>query len=133
MSAVEEIEMAIMRLSPDQYSNFRGWLKDYENEMWDKEMVEDAQAGRFDSFAAEILNDLNNDHCIHLWSTKHPENSGSAIVTYQTTFKRLLTSPMSYTSDLPAQELNPCAGVVDEEENGEEDNQRQSKGEAPAC
>lgn len=66
MNTVEQIESAVMRLSPEEYGNLRNWLKDYENEIWDKEMVEDAESGSLDKLAAEASDDLRSGRCTAL-------------------------------------------------------------------
>ena len=57
MSTIEEIESAVSLLAPSDYEKFRQWLSDYHNRMWDKEMEQDAQAGRLDTLAKEALDD----------------------------------------------------------------------------
>jgi uncharacterized membrane protein len=66
MSTVEEIETAISQLAPSDYEKFRQWLTEYDNRLWDKEMEEDARAGRFDALAKEALDDLKNGRCADL-------------------------------------------------------------------
>lgn len=66
MSTVEEIESAVSRLAPSDYEKFRQWLANYHNRMWDKEMEEDAQAGRLDALAKEALDDLKSGRCTDL-------------------------------------------------------------------
>ena len=63
---MEEIESAVMRLSPEEYAQLRNWLQDYEDEAWDAEMLEDAESGKLDHLAAEALNDLKNNRCTPL-------------------------------------------------------------------
>jgi uncharacterized membrane protein len=66
MSTVEEIESAVSQLAPSDYEKFRQWLSDYHNRKWDKEMEEDAKAGRLDALAKEALDDLKNGRCTDL-------------------------------------------------------------------
>jgi uncharacterized membrane protein len=66
MSTIEEIEVAVSKLPPSDYEKFRQWLSDYDNRLWDKEMEEDARAGRFDVLAKEALDDLKNGRCTDL-------------------------------------------------------------------
>ncbi len=66
MSTVEEIESAVSQLAPPDYAKFRQWLSDYHNRMWDKEMDQDAQAGRLDALAKEALDDLKSGRCTDL-------------------------------------------------------------------
>ncbi len=66
MSTVEEIEVAVSQLAPTDYEKFRQWLAEYDNRLWDKEMEEDAQAGRLDALLNEGLDDLKNGRCTDL-------------------------------------------------------------------
>ena len=66
MSTVEEIEVAVSRLAPSEYEKFRQWLAEYDNRLWDKEMEEDARAGRLDALLNEGLDDLKNGRCTDL-------------------------------------------------------------------
>ena len=60
MSSVEEIESAVRNLSGEEYGRFREWLIEYDNQLWDRQMKEDAEAGRLDDLASEALNDLRS-------------------------------------------------------------------------
>jgi len=66
VSTIEEIEVAVSRLAPSDYEKFRKWLADYDNRLWDKEMEEDAGAGRLDALLNEGLDDLKNGRCTDL-------------------------------------------------------------------
>jgi len=66
VSTIEEIEVAVSRLAPSDYEKFRQWLADYDNRLWDKEMEEDAGAGRLDALLNEGLDDLKNGRCTDL-------------------------------------------------------------------
>ncbi len=66
MSTVEEIKDAVSRLAPSEYEKFRQWLAEYDNRVWDKEMEDDAKAGRLDGLVNEALDDLKNGRCIQL-------------------------------------------------------------------
>jgi hypothetical protein len=66
VSTIEEIEVAVSRLAPSDYEKFRQWLAEYDNRLWDKEMEEDARAGRLDALLNEGLDDLKNGRCTDL-------------------------------------------------------------------
>ena len=51
---LEELQRAILALSADDFREFRHWFLDYHNELWDREMEEDAAAGKFDFLVAEV-------------------------------------------------------------------------------
>jgi len=66
VSTIEEIEVAVSRLAPSDYEKFRQWLAEYDNRLWDKEMEEDARAGRLDALLNEGLDDLKSGRCTDL-------------------------------------------------------------------
>ena len=66
MSTVEDIESAVIRLSPVDYSKFRDWLQEHDNALWDRQMIEDAEAGKFNALAAEAIADYKAGRCTDL-------------------------------------------------------------------
>jgi len=48
MSTVEEIEAAIEKLPPEDVARLTRWLVERDAARWNKEMEEDAKAGRLD-------------------------------------------------------------------------------------
>lgn len=57
MTTLEEIQLAVANLSPEELAQFRKWFLEWEAEAWDKELEADAQAGRLDFLAEEALQD----------------------------------------------------------------------------
>jgi hypothetical protein len=55
MSTVEEIEAAITKLPREQLFRLTQWLKAKFEDEWDRQITEDAQAGRLDNLANEAL------------------------------------------------------------------------------
>ncbi|MDQ2694920.1 MAG: hypothetical protein M3Z21_05990 [Pseudomonadota bacterium] len=55
MSRVEEIQSAIEALSPEEYGRLRQWLSGKDWEQWDKQIADDAQAGKLDFLIKEAL------------------------------------------------------------------------------
>ena len=49
MSTVKEIEAAITKLQPEEIAAVAEWLAEFREEMWDRQIADDAQTGRFDS------------------------------------------------------------------------------------
>ena len=49
MSSVEEIEIAVTQLPQADFSRFRAWLADYENDLWDRQIADDSDAGKLDA------------------------------------------------------------------------------------
>ena len=48
MSSVEEIQSAIVSLSPEEYARLRQWFAARDWEQWDQEIEEDAASGKLD-------------------------------------------------------------------------------------
>lgn len=63
MSNIAEIEEAIQRLSPHQLAELREWFAHFDAERWDRQLEQDASAGRLDGLAAEALADLREGKC----------------------------------------------------------------------
>ena len=66
MSTVHEIENAIRALPPQDLVALRDWFAAFDAEIWDRQMVQDAAAGRLDRFAEEALRDLSEGRCTDL-------------------------------------------------------------------
>ena len=58
MSTVAEIEAAISNLPPQDFAQVRDWLLERDNLLWDKQIEEDAAAGRLDHIIAEVESDI---------------------------------------------------------------------------
>jgi hypothetical protein len=59
MTRIEEIENAVAELPKEELARFREWFAEFEARSWDRELEEDAAAGRLDKLAEEAL----RDHC----------------------------------------------------------------------
>ena len=51
---VKEIETAIMRLPPPDFSELRAWFENYAAQMWDRQIEKDLKAGRLDALLTEV-------------------------------------------------------------------------------
>lgn len=47
MSEIEELENRVQSLSTEEFSKFRDWFFELENELWDKQIASDFRAGKF--------------------------------------------------------------------------------------
>lgn len=56
---ITEIEQAVTKLSEKELAMFREWFDEYYAELWDKQIEEDAKAGRLDKFIAEANEEYN--------------------------------------------------------------------------
>ena len=46
---VKDIEKAIIKLPPSEVIKLSAWFQEFEAQLWDQEIENDAKAGRFDS------------------------------------------------------------------------------------
>lgn len=58
MSAVQELEQAVKRLSEKDFARFREWFEEYDAQLWDKQFERDAKAGKFDKLANQAIADF---------------------------------------------------------------------------
>ena len=56
---VAELEQAITQLSKQELDRFHAWFDEYYAELWDKQIVEDAKAGKLDKLIAEADEEYN--------------------------------------------------------------------------
>lgn len=48
MDTVQEIEVAVSQLSPEQLASFRKWFDEFCEEVWDKQFESDVKSGKLD-------------------------------------------------------------------------------------
>jgi hypothetical protein len=60
MSAIAEIQLAIMALPESEYLELRKWFAGLDWEQWDREIEADSQAGRLDFLVAEAFEARDN-------------------------------------------------------------------------
>ena len=58
MSTVEQIEQAVLALTPAELEAFRRWFADYDQDAWDRQIEADEAAGRLDALADAALASL---------------------------------------------------------------------------
>lgn len=56
---VTELERAVAQLSEEELARFRTWFEEFDAQMWDKQIEEDAKSGRFDQLLAEVDEEYN--------------------------------------------------------------------------
>jgi hypothetical protein len=59
-TAVEEIESAILKLSPQEFGKLADWVLDLDEQNWDKQIERDVTAGKLDFLANEALEELES-------------------------------------------------------------------------
>ena len=55
MTTADEIKQAVLSLPEAEYAKIMDWLHELAEEAWDRQIEEDARAGKLDSLAAEAL------------------------------------------------------------------------------
>ena len=63
MSTIQEIESAITKLKPEEIRAVGKWLDELREQMWDKQIEADAQAGRLDKLMEEAKRDFEAGRC----------------------------------------------------------------------
>ncbi len=53
MTRLEELERAVASLSDEEYREFRRWFLERDWEEWDRQIAEDAEAGKLDFLVKE--------------------------------------------------------------------------------
>lgn len=55
MGNIQEIEEAVLKLSPEELADFRAWFAEFDAAAWDEQIEKDVTAGRLDRLAEEAL------------------------------------------------------------------------------
>jgi hypothetical protein len=63
MDKIEKIGREIREFSPSELAAFRKWFYDFDAEAWDRQIEEDAQAGKIDALAKAALKTLAGGEC----------------------------------------------------------------------
>lgn len=58
MQKLTELEDSISKLSDNEYSEFRQWFWEFENERWDAEIKKDIASKKLDAFAEQAIQDF---------------------------------------------------------------------------
>lgn len=66
MSKIETIEHEIKRLSPAELAVFRSWFREFDAKAWDRQLEEDANAGKLDALADAGLKAFQSGNCSEL-------------------------------------------------------------------
>jgi len=63
MSTVAEIENAIKKLTPEEIRTVGDWLDAFREQLWDRQIEADAQAGKLDKLMEEAKQDYLAGRC----------------------------------------------------------------------
>lgn len=66
MNRVDEIERAILELSPDDFAHIAKRVQELEQERWDNQLDEDSSSGKLD-FLREEAKDQHRDGLLRDW------------------------------------------------------------------
>ena len=55
MTTLETAENVVAHLSPAELTRFRHWFAEFDGDVWDAQIEDDAAAGKLDALAAEAL------------------------------------------------------------------------------
>jgi len=57
MSIVKTLERQVEQLDPKELAEFRDWFLEFEADAWDRQIEQDAKAGKLDALARKALED----------------------------------------------------------------------------
>lgn len=66
MEKIEQIEREIQKLTSSELEAFRKWFLEFDAEAWDRQIEEDARAGKLDHLAARALKAFDSGSCSEL-------------------------------------------------------------------
>ena len=55
MSKVEQIELQVSKLSPQELAHFRAWYSTFDADAWDQQLEQHAASGKLDRLADKAL------------------------------------------------------------------------------
>lgn len=62
-TAIEQIESAILKLSPQELTQLTDWLLDLDEQRWDRQIECDVAAGKLDFLTQEALAEMESGNC----------------------------------------------------------------------
>ncbi len=63
MSTLEQIEIAILNLSTDEFKQFKQWFLDLDYQKWEQQLEQDVAAGKLEELANEAIAEFDSGHC----------------------------------------------------------------------
>jgi hypothetical protein len=64
--STEDLQTAVTELSAPELARFSAWFEEYLAEQWDRQIEEDAKAGRLDHLAEQALAEYRQGHFTQL-------------------------------------------------------------------
>ncbi|KAM3096709.1 hypothetical protein ACKFKG_07870 [Phormidesmis sp. 146-35] len=62
MLTLEQLETAILQLSPNDFNQLLEWFFDLDYQRWDEQLENDIAAGKLDNLAEEAIADFEAGH-----------------------------------------------------------------------
>jgi hypothetical protein len=62
MLTLEQIESAILQLSPDEYKKLIEWFADLDYQRWDEQLEKDIADGKLEALAQEAIAEFKAGH-----------------------------------------------------------------------
>ena len=63
MLTIEQIETAILTLSPDEFQRLRQWFSDVDYQRWDEQLERDVADGKLNTLAEEAIAEFKAGYC----------------------------------------------------------------------
>ncbi|MCC5670266.1 hypothetical protein LC653_42395 [Nostoc sp. CHAB 5784] len=63
MLTLEQIESAILQLSPNEYQKLLEWFADLDYQRWDEQLEKDIADGKLEAFAQEAIAEFEAGNC----------------------------------------------------------------------
>ncbi|MEK6280455.1 MAG: hypothetical protein AABN95_08905 [Acidobacteriota bacterium] len=63
---IEELEVVVSRLSPEELARFSEWFDEFLAEQWDRQIEVDVSTGRLDAAGKRADDDFEADRCTPL-------------------------------------------------------------------
>ena len=68
--SVQEIQSAIVELPAGELENLLEWIEEYQADAWDRQIAQDAEAGRFDALRRRVREQRQAGLCQPLQSPR---------------------------------------------------------------
>ncbi|MBG1264568.1 hypothetical protein [Nostoc commune] len=63
MLTLEQIESAILQLSPNEYQKLLEWFADLDYQRWEEQLEKDIADGKLEAFAQEAIAEFEAGNC----------------------------------------------------------------------
>jgi hypothetical protein len=61
--SVQELEKAVTQLPTPELAQFKAWFEEYQADLWDQQIEQDALAGRLDALAEQAHREFGAGRC----------------------------------------------------------------------